>query len=105
MSLWSHLTIPYLIQLDLSNVNVEDMTHWLMQGMDRSLRHYLAVLICHEGEFKVGFIVQKYPGLNHQWEYGLLGQMDTWTITSPVNTMDEFMEDIQIIRLGFSYPD
>jgi hypothetical protein len=62
----------------LSDIQVEDMPYTIMQGIDEEGRFFLAQKVFHEGTLQVGFIIQKIPGEEEQWDYGLLGQMDTY---------------------------
>lgn len=99
MSLWEWMNIPYLFQIEPRSIKVEDMTHWFMQGVDKKFRPYLATLVHHEGELKVGFIIQRYSDRTDEYEYGLLGKMDIW-IKPYSEPLTE--SNVQIIRIGIN---
>ena len=67
----------------LSDIQAEDMPYTIMQGIDEEGRFFLAQKVFHEGMLQVGFIIQKIPGEEDQWDYGLLGQMDTYVKPCP----------------------
>lgn len=80
MSLWHMIPFPFISfgQMNISDITVEDMSYSIMQGIDETGRCFLAQKVEHEGELKVGFIIQRYAGDEDIWDYGLLGQMDVY---------------------------
>lgn len=76
MSLWSSYIVPWIDKRDISTIRVEDMKSIIMQGIDIGDRPFLAMIVNHEGENKVGFIRQYESIGTDLWEYGLLDKMD-----------------------------
>ena len=81
MALWAQFDIPFIANSNLEEINVEDMTSIIMQGMDQFGKPYLAMRILYEGHARIGFIIQKFQEHNQEWEYGVLEQLDTFTLT------------------------
>ncbi len=80
MSLWHMIPFPFISfgPMNISDITVEDMSYTIMQGFDDTGRNFLCQKVQHEGELKVGFIIQRHAGDEDIWDYGLLGQMDTY---------------------------
>jgi hypothetical protein len=82
MALWAQFDIPFLTNSNLEEINVYEMTSIIMQGMDQFGKPYLAMIIQYEGQVRIGFIIQKFQEHNQEWEYGVLEQLDTFTLTN-----------------------
>ena len=82
MALWASFDVPFLLESRLSAIHLQDMTSIIMQGMDETGRPYLAMRVLHEGDQRIGFIIQKHVERNDEWEYGVLEQLDTMTLTT-----------------------
>lgn len=78
MALWEPFSIPFLSHTHLASIHLYDMTSLIMQGVDSRLRPYLAMRVLHDGDQRIGFIIQRYPHRSDEWEYGVLEQLDVW---------------------------
>ena len=94
MSLWSSFSLPWLSHRDITTIRVQELTYFMMQGIDNEGRHYLATPVWYEGIFQVGFIIQRYAQLENEWEYGVPGKMDIWVM----DTMST--DEIHKVHLG-----
>lgn len=81
MALWAQFDVPFLYHTTLSSIHLHDMTSIIMQGMDDHLRPYLAMRVFYDGDQRIGFIIQRYPHRSDEWEYGVLEQLDIWTMS------------------------
>lgn len=81
MALWCRFDVPFLSHTNLQSIHLHDMTSIIMQGVDEHMRPYLAMCVFHNGEQRIGFIIQRYPHRCDEWEYGVLEQLDIYTLT------------------------
>jgi hypothetical protein len=79
MSLWADIPFYFLHHDDPEQIQVEDLYHNIMQGIDLSNRHFLAQKVWYQGEYCVGIIRQRWVNRDDEWEYGVPGKiMDVW---------------------------
>jgi hypothetical protein len=81
MALWCRFDVPFLSHTNLQSIHLHDMTSIIMQGVDEQMRPYLAMRVFHDGDQRIGFIIQRYPDRCDEWEYGVLEQLDVYTLT------------------------
>jgi len=81
MALWESFFLPFLSNTKLESIHLMDMTSLIMQGVDERHRPYLAMRVFHDGDQRIGFIIQRYPHRSDEWEYGVLEELDVYKMS------------------------